>query len=261
MPFKYDPTGNIVVADHAGKKLPVFINAKGEEAPFDADGTVTTIATLNGEARTHRTRAEAAEAKLAIYADITDPVKAKEALGIVANLDAKKLVDAGEVERVRTEIGRAWEGKLTEANGKLQDLTAQYYAEKIGGAFARSKFIAERVDPRYPIDMLQARFESHFGLEDGEIVAVDANGNKLYSNINPGKLAGFDEAFGMILGTHPQKDSILKGTGASGGGAQNNGGPGSQSQGGKQTITRSQFDKMPPAEKATAARTASIVDG
>lgn len=60
---------------------------------------------------------------------------------------------------------------------------------------------------------------------------------------------------------HPQRDALLKGTGASGAGAsQGQGGQGGS--GGKRTMTRSQFDALSdPAAKATAAREATIVDG
>lgn len=220
MPFKYDAQGNIVTSDHNGKKLPVFVNAKGEEAPFDADGTVEAIARLNSEAKGHREAKEALETKMRPYLDagIDDPVKAKKALELTANLDAKKLVDAGEIERVRAEIGAAWQTKLEAEAQKNSVLAEELYSERVGGAFSRSKFISER--GAVPADIFQARFGSNFGMEDGKVYAVDAAGNKLYSRSNPGVPADFDEALGMLVEAYPYKDTILKGTGASGGGAQ-----------------------------------------
>ena len=54
MPFKFDADGHIVLQEVNGQKLPVFTDAQGKEAPFDADSTVATIGRLNGEAKGHR---------------------------------------------------------------------------------------------------------------------------------------------------------------------------------------------------------------
>lgn len=231
MPFKYDAQGNIVTADHNGKKLPVFVNAKGEEAPFDGDGTVETISRLNGEARTHREAKEALEkiTKGLPEALLKDPAAALKALETVANLDAKKLVDAGEIERVKGEIAKSYQAQLDELKKSNEGLNGTIYELQVGGAFASSKFIAEKC--AIPADFVQARFGNNFGIDNGKVYAVDAAGNKLYSRTNPGELAGFDEAISMLIDAYPQKDAILKGTGASGGGAQNNGGAGGGSGG------------------------------
>lgn len=44
-------------------------------------------------------------------------------------------------------------------------------------------------------------------------------GNPIYSRKNPGELADFDEALEIIISQYPHKDSILRGSGASGAGA------------------------------------------
>jgi hypothetical protein len=217
MPYKYDAAGALVTAEHNGKLMPVFINAKGDEAPFDADGTVATIARLNGEAQTHREGKEEAVKKLKDFDGIADPAAARKALEIVSNLDAKKLVDAGEIERVRNEIKVAYESQIDVEKQRNVSLEEELYAEKVGGAFSRSKFIAEKF--AIPADFVQARFGANFGIEEGRIYAVDAAGNKLYSQTNPGVLADFDEALSLLVDAYPQKDAILKGTGAVGGGA------------------------------------------
>ena len=99
MKLKLDENGHVVVQD--GK--PVYVHDDGKEVAFDAPQTVATITRLNGEAKTHREAKEQFEAQVKAFEGL-DPVKVKEALGIVQNLDAKKLVDAGEVDKVKTEI-------------------------------------------------------------------------------------------------------------------------------------------------------------
>lgn len=227
MKLKIDADGNAVLQD--GK--PVYLKDDGSEVAFDVVGTTQTIARLNSEAKGHRERAEKAEEALKSFEGIEDPKKAIEALSVVANLDAKKLVDAGEIEKVKSEISKAFQSQLEVATTKTQLLEAQLYAEKIGGSFARSKVIAEKL--AIPPDLVEARFGKAFSIEDGRIVAKDQNGNKLYSQANPGEIAGFDEALEMLVNQYPYKDQILKGTGASGGGASGGGGSGRSNPQGK----------------------------
>ena len=254
MPFKYDAQGNIVTADHGGKKLPVFVNARGEEAPFDADGTVEAIARLNGEAKAHREAKEVALGQLKTFEGITDPAAALKALELTANLDAKKLVDAGEIDRVRAEIGKAWEAKLADSAKREAALADELYTEKVGGAFSRSEFIQKKC--AIPVDFIQARFGANFGIEEGKVYAVDGNGQKIYSPNNPGLLASFDEALEVLVNAHPQKAQFLNGTGASGSGGQQGGkgGGGSGQQGNlagnrndRQNAIGSMFSDLPRA--------------
>lgn len=213
MKLKLNAEGHAVVVD--GK--PVYVHDDGKEVPFDAPSTVQTISRLNAEAKSHRERAEAAEGKLKPFEGIEDPAAARKALETVANLDQKKLVDAGEIEKVKAEIGKAFQAKLDEANSRGDKLESQLVNELLGGAFSRSKFIAEKL--AIPADIVQATFGNRFQIEDGRIRAKDANGKDMYSVTRPGEIADFEEALALIVDAYPNKDSILKGTGQSGGGA------------------------------------------
>ncbi|NBB11814.1 hypothetical protein GVN17_19630 [Pseudomonas sp. SLFW] len=245
MKLKIDDQGHAVLQD--GK--PVYVHEDGKEVAFDAAGTVATISRLNGEAKAHRERAETAEKTVKAFEGIEDPAAAREALKTIANLDAKKLVDAGEIEKVKGEISKAFQAQLDEANGKVQTFEKQLYDEKIGGSFARSKVIAEKL--AIPADMVQARFGSAFKIEDGKPVAYDSNGNKIFSRARPGELADFDEAIETLVEQYPYKDHILKSSGGNGGGAPSGGGK--PNPGGK-TYTREQFSALSPAEQANVGK-------
>jgi hypothetical protein len=213
---KLDANGAVVVQD--GK--PVYTKEDGSDIAFDVVGTTSTIARLNAEAKTHREGKEAAEGKLKLFEGIEDPAAAKTALETLSKLDQKKLIDAGEVDRVKAEISKAFETKLA-----------------------------------IPPDMVEARFGKAFAIEDGKIVAKDQNGNKLYSASNPGELAGFDEALEMLVNAYPYKEQILKGSGASGSGA----GHSSQSAGGKKSISRAQFESMDVQARAGVFKDGTVV--
>ena len=218
MKLKLDENGNAVLQD--GK--PVYVHDDGKEVAFDAPGTVATITRLNSEAKGHRERAENAEKAVKAFEGIDDPAAAKKALATVANLDAKTLVDAGEIEKVKAEISKAFQLQLDEVTGKAQTFEQQLYAEKIGGSFSRSKFIADKL--AVPADMVQATFGQNLKVEDGKVVAYDAQGQKIFSRARPGELADFDEAIETLVSQYTHRDHILKSSGANGGGAQNGGG-------------------------------------
>jgi hypothetical protein len=249
MKLKIDTDGHVVVQD--GK--PVYVKDDGSEVAFDAIGTGASITRLNGEAKGHRERAEAAETSLKGFAGIDDVEAALAALKTVSGLSAKQLIDAGKADEARAEAIKAVEAKYQPVVAERDALQSSLVKERIGGAFTRSQFITDKL--AIPADMVEARFGSNFKIDGAAIVATDSNGNKIYSASNPGELAGFDEALGVLVQNYTYRDTILKGSGASGSGA-----PGGAGSGGSKTITRAQFDALGPTEKATAAKESTITD-
>ena len=201
---------------------PLYTHDDGKEVAHDAPQTVATISRLNGEAKTNRERYETAETSLKAFEGIEDPVAAKKALETLKNFDDKKLVDAGEVEKVKAEAIKAIEDKYAPIVQERDAFQSQLHNELIGGGFSRSKFIQDNI--AVPVDMIQATFGKNFQIENGKVVAVGADGQKIYSRTRPGEVADFDEALESLVGGYPHKDSILKGGQGSGGGFQNNGG-------------------------------------
>lgn len=243
MKLKLDENGHVVVQE--GK--PVYVHDDGKEVVFDAPGTVSTITRLNAEAKSHRERAETAEKTLKGFDGIADPAAARNALDVVSKLDQKKLVDAGEIDTVRNEISKAFQTQLDEANGKAQTYEQQLYAEKIGGSFARSKYIADKL--AVPVDMVQATFGQNLKIEEGKVVAYDTQGQKIFSRARPGELADFDEAIETLVSQYPHRDHILKSSNANGGGAQ--GGDGGNS-GAKGNFGGSKADRVAAIKAMTA---------
>lgn len=201
---------------------PLYIHDDGKEVAHDAPQTVATISRLNGEARTNRERYEAAETSLKAFEGIEDPTAAKKALETLKNFDDKKLVDAGEIEKVKAEAIKAVEDKYAPIVQERDAFQSQLHNELIGGGFARSKFIQDNI--AVPVDMIQATFGKSFQIEGGKVVAVGADGQKIYSRARPGEVADFDEALETLVGGYQHKDSILNGNRSGGGGFQNNGG-------------------------------------
>lgn len=233
---------------------PVFTADDGKEVAFDAPATVATISRLNGEAKGHREAKEAAETKLKAFEGIEDGEAARKALETVKNLKDGDLVTAGKVEEIKAAARKAAEEQVAAAakasaeqikvlEGERNTLQDSLYSEKIGGAFSRSKFIADKV--AIPGDLLQAQFGQRFKVEDGKTVAYDAAGNKIYSRTKPGELADFDEALETIIDGYAHRDAILKGSGGGSGAKPGNGG----GNGGK-TLSRAEFDKLDAMDRA-----------
>jgi hypothetical protein len=217
MKLKLTSDGHAVVQD--GK--PVYVHDDGKEIAFDAPGTVSTISRLNAEAKSHRERAEAAEERLKPFAGIEDAAAARKALELVANLDAKKLVDAGERDKAIAQAIKAVEDKFVPVVNENTTLKNQLHSHMVGGAFARSKFITEKFAAEGPagVEIAQALFGSRLKVEDGRVVAYDAEGKKLYSKSRPGELADTEEAIEMMVDAYPYKAHLLKSSGANGSGA------------------------------------------
>lgn len=256
MKLKMDADGHVVVQD--GK--PVYIHDDGKEVAFDAPQTLSTISRLNGEAKGHRERAEKAEGSLKAFEGITDPAGALKALETVKNLDSGQLLTAGKVEEMKAGIVKAAEDKFAaekkSLSEKISDLTdklgaseSAYFAEKVGGAFARSKFITDKI--AVPPDMVQAMFGTRFKIENGKIVGVGLDGQPIYSRSKAGEIADFDEAIESMVDAYPHRDSILKGTGGGSGAKGANSG-----NGGAKSMSRKEFDGLDPA-----ARSAKLKEG
>lgn len=253
MKLKLDDAGHVVVQD--GK--PVYVHDDGKEVAFDAAATVSTITRLNGEAKGHRERAEKAETALKAFDGIEDADAARTALETVAALDSKQLLDAGKVDEIKKGVETAVEAKyqniikgkdkaIEALTGERDGLANNLDKEVIGGAFARSKYIAEKLV--LTPDIAEAYFGRHFKREDGKLVAYDAAGTKIFSRANPAEPAGADEALEVLVGAYPRKDDILRGVVGPGGGAATSRGPL-----GAKTMARSEFDKLAVSDPAQAA--------
>lgn len=241
MRLKLNEQGQAVLQDGH----PVYVHDDGKESPFDAAATVATVRARNAEAKANRERAESAETRLRAFEGIEDADAARKALTTVANLDAKKLVDAGQVETLKAELNKSWQGQLDIATKRGDALEQQLVGEIIGGNFARSKFLADKTV--LPPDLAQAAFGKHFKIENGKAKAVDAAGNAIFSKKNPGEPADFDEAIEILVDQYPRKESILRANNGSGSGAPSNNGGGLP-----QKMALDAFNALPPKDRAEA---------
>jgi hypothetical protein len=219
---------------------PVFIDSTGAEKTVGLD----TIGNLNREAKTHREQKEEALNKLKMFEGL-DPEKAKAALELASKIDQKSLIDAGKVDELKNQITQQFTGQLTEKDKALAEITNKYENTLINNVFANSEFIRNNI--AVPRDMFEATFRANFKVEKGEIVTYDKAGNRLLSKSRAGEYATPEEAFAILVESHPAKDSILKadvGSGSGSGGAGGNSGV-------VRTVRRGDQSKYKPSDWAS----------
>jgi hypothetical protein len=261
MKLKLDDKNQVVVQD--GK--PVYVLDDGREVAHDAAATVATISRLNGEAKAHREAKETAETKLKAFEGIEDGEAARKALETVKNIKDGELVAAGKVQEIKeaaaasarqavADATRAAEAREAALKQQTETLTSQLNSHIVGGSFAGSKFIGEKL--AIPADIAQKVFGDRFKVEAGKLVPMDQAGNPIFSATRHGEHADFEEAISVMVNAYPNKDKILKGSGATGGGASGSNGVNA---GGNKTLTRSAFSALAPTAQMEHVRAGGVV--
>lgn len=223
---------------------PVYLDTNGAEQTID----VAAMSRLRGEAQGNRLAKETAEKALEKFRGIDDPEKALKAIETLAKIDAKKLIDAGEVDAVKEQIKSQFTAQINELTSQLNTTSGKLNNLRIENVFAGSEFVRDRI--ALPRDIFESYFKNNFKLDDkGEIVAYGRDGNPLMSRKEIGSRPSHEEALELLVDMHPQKDIILKANSNKGSG--NQGGGGNQNKG--RVIKRSDFDQLPPQEQAKAA--------
>lgn len=225
---------------------PVYDDDDGKTIAFDAPGTRDTIRRLNSEAKSHREAKEAAESSLKAFEGM-DAKAAREAIEKLSQIDAKKLVEAGDMDAAIAAAIKPYTEKLNAAESKITDLTGSLNKEVIGNRFSSSKYAAEKLTPA-GVDLIKTMFRDRLQIEGNQVIGTDQNGQKIYSRARPGELADFEEVIESFVESYPYKDHILKGSGHNGSGKQ----PGSDGHGGgSKVVPQDKFDAMTPKERAS----------
>jgi len=232
MTLKMDEDGHVVISDNK----PVYVYEDGKEIAFDVSQSLLKIKELNSESKTNREASEALQQKLETWEGL-DPEEARKALDTVQKLDESELIGAEKVqeleEKLKTQLGDIFKKKEEELLKEFQ-MKLDTSNETIGkhentitelikrNHFASSPwFVSTDGQPAktvLPPDMAVDIFGKYFKVEgegkDIKFVAYDRKGEKIASQ-DPNKLAepaDFNEAIGLILESHPNRHSIIRGT-------------------------------------------------
>lgn len=224
MKLKLDANGAAVLKDG----MPVYVKEDGTETEVNVAAMYASVLGYKDQVKTLSREVKEASEKLAKF-DGLDPEKVRKGLT--------------EAETVKAELTKAYEARLAEASDRAAKLETSLHRQLVGGAFARSGFIKDRV--AVPADLIEAQFGKHFKVEGDDVVAYGHDGQPIYSRTNPGAKAGFDEALQILVSAYPHKDSILKADQKPGSGAPSSGNPKPAAK----TMTRGAFEALDPASK------------
>ena len=245
MPWKTDDNGTMVLTDGN----PVWIEEDGTEKTVNYSAMADSLRKANREAAERKAALRELEPLKAAVEGIEDLpgfVKtAKKNAELVAAMDAKAKQGEEDTQARIAAALKPVQDKLAESENARAELTSRYNAEKIGNAFAGSKYAAEKLQSAA---LARELFARNFSVEDGELVARSVTGEPLYNG--EGKPANFDEALAQLVAASPYQSMLVKGSTANGSGAN----PGTSNVHGYKTMSRGDFDKLNPAEKMKAVK-------
>ena len=243
---------------------PVWIAEDNKEIAFDFNQTSKRIAELNEEAKNHRLKAKEYADKLATYTDAgIDIEKAKKAIETVQNLDDKKLVDAKQVDVLKSQWAadmektrQQWaekEKRLSEAlekemRDRQEQIKRQHFSDSAQNGYLKNTVLTP--DVAYKI------WGDKFKVENDNIIPMLNETTPLPSSDPLKPHANFNEALERMFENYEYKNNYLKspapGSGSSGNAA-----------GGKSAITLSRADALDPmkyrAAKEQAEKTGQSV--
>jgi uncharacterized coiled-coil protein SlyX len=255
MPWKKDATGKIVLG---GAGAPIM-DENGQDVEFDdakLDGLFSALAKANREAAERKRKLREMEDRFSGLNDVEDVpawvAEAKNALETARSVKDKKLMDAGETEKVIARLKADLNKQLAEKETELSRIKTQFERGQIAQAFAASNVLKKTI---LPPDIAEAHFGRNFKVEDGRIVGKVGD-DTIYT---PGTVdpADFDTALEVIINKYPMKDSIMRGSSPGSGTPPN----GNQPPTSGKTITRDAFEAMShPARKGFFDSGGTVVD-
>lgn len=245
MPWKMDGDKYVLQDGHL---VAIVKDTDGKEREYtiDPDQVLGKISALTKESETRRKALEEIDSKYKPWAELkiddkpADPQTVTEALQALKNVKDKKLLDAGEVQKIRDDAVKDFKQQVTDRDAQIASLSASLVKTKLGYAFAGSKFLREKT--YLPDDMALEYFGKHFKIEGDRIIGYNGE-DKIPSSTKPGELAEFDEALEFHATKHPLKERFMKNEAGGGSGAS----PSSSRDNGKPD-----YSKLPPTDRLAA---------
>jgi hypothetical protein len=252
---------------------PIYINSDGKEIALDPVSMYGKIIDMGKTEKQLRGDTKRLQGSLDLFTDIEDiaewKTSADTALATVANYNDKEWMDVKKVEKLKEEMIKAHDDKVTQLKESFVPIEATY-TENLGKKdvqirklMVSSKFATHPLfsgsNPKtnLPPEIAETYFGQQFKVEEtdtGELglVAYYSNGDQVYSGENPGELAGFQEAMFSIFEKYPGKDTLLKSSGGGSGGTGGTGG-GDDGEEDKLKILQTQYEEAMKAKDSKLA--------
>lgn len=277
MPWKVADDGQIETKMISEKLYPVWIDSEDKEIAYDPKVPHSRLSSARSEARQNAIRVTELDKQVEALAWIGDDPEATRAeleKLRAAHRKTERLAkggdgdggeDAAELEHLQEQLHQqsqqieTLEKKLDTSTTELGEASSHINTLTVGAEFQRSPWFNTWTDDekkqRRPKTLLEAeaaeaKFGPHFRPNgtNGVIATYTPRGtDTIYSETEPSKPAGFDEAFGRLFYGWSRHPHYLP-SGEPGGMGAREGGELTGGSGAK-TLTRTQFDKLSPAER------------
>jgi hypothetical protein len=216
MKLKVDEKGAVALENG----IPLWTTDDGKDIAYDVPKLLADMVATRKEAEERRKKIQFLEEGLKVF-DGIEAEKAREALKTVQNLSDKKMIDAGEAEKLRQQVADTFKKQLEEKDAVIKNKDSAIRNHVINQALLSSKFITEKTILPPPIAL--EHFGKYFDVQDNngtlQVVAKGANGVPINSPKNPMEIASPDEALEVIIESSPFKSQILRAPNNSGGGS------------------------------------------
>ncbi len=228
MPYVMTENGNIKIGTN-GHPL---VTEDGNEKEFEIDAIAAgaKIGEISAEAKKYRTERNDYRDKFEPFKDL-DLSKANEALQLVENMGDDHKVEMTNLKETLTE---AWQGKVSELEANNKELSDKLFESNVVAKIRSSDLIDTT---HLPASIFVSTFKDQFQ-QDGS--ATHWDGRTILAKENPSENASTQEALAVLLNTHPERDKLLKSSGAHSGASNNQ-----EPSGGRQpNVNKSSFDKI-----------------
>ena len=206
MPWKAQEVDGkkVIVADTDGK--PIWEDDSGTTMSIDWSRASNTIKNLMSESKQKRESNDQLTSKITELTTEIDTLKKDKNKD--KNKDTNTQALESQFNTKLDEIKNTFESQLKQKEQELSNLL-------IGNKFATSQFIKEKTI--LPSDLAQLKFGNNFKVENGQVIPIGQDGQRVMSVKNIGETASFDEALEMQVDKYQYKDQVLKGSQHSGG--------------------------------------------
>lgn len=245
--LKVDEDGHVLVED--GK--PIWIDGDGKDVAYDVPSMYQKIIDLGKESKTHRETNATLQESMKLFEGIEDvPAWHKEAtkaLETVKNFNEKDWLKADKVDKLKADMKIAYDDQVRQIKDSFTEKESSHVQivtkkdAQIRTLLVSSKFATcplfsgpkpktNLKDPK----IAEAFFGKHFKVEEnektGELItrAYHSNGDIVYSKVNPGEPAEFDEAMEAIFDAYPGKEAWMPSSGGGSGAGDGTGDTGEQ---------------------------------
>ncbi|MBF0102272.1 MAG: hypothetical protein HQK77_15330 [Desulfobacterales bacterium] len=235
--YKMNEEGNAVHVNDKGFPIIIDESKNGEEIGIDAIHLFTKMPQIRNEAKEYRESRDKANTYLEkLTAKGIDPEKledwlesAMKALELTKNIEDKKLIEAGEVESIKQqatenlnskikELETSYKDSISKLNEKISKKDNVIFKLLISDKFSSSQFVKEKLNrtPKEAGRYFATNFKVEYDGDTPVVVGYFEDGRKIYSKERAGELADFDEALELLLERDDNKNSMLRGSAASG---------------------------------------------